>query len=222
MRCFLTPDGRVLVEWALADTTVLEPDRTPLGRAGTFHLLDSAGNVVRTWTTTSGAVQETFYTTAYAVEDGALVEYYHGAEWGHEDHPSLSREVVVAGLRLLPPSEAPSEAAVSESIARDEAARGDAKAAHDQGEADRLARFEQSLPELPPGERIGLVWRYDGDDVVIARAGGEELWRDPDWPWLGKTLYRRLARVAGEKYGDRLTGFEVDVPADDYGRFDND
>lgn len=57
---------------------------------------------------------------------------------------------------------------------------------------------------------------------MIARSTGEELWRDPDWPWMGKELYRRLGRVAAGKYGDRLVRFEVDVPAEEYLRFDND
>ena len=55
----------------------------------------------------------------------------------------------------------------------------------------------------------------------IARSTGEELWRT-EWRWLGKELYRRLARVAAAEYGDRLVGLEVDVPPDEYLAFHND
>jgi hypothetical protein len=221
MRCFHTPDGSVLVEWALSDTTVLKPNGTPLGQAGTFYLLDSAGAVMRSWTTTTSAVQETFATTAHVIEGDALVDYYHGVDWGHEDHPSLDRSVAL-GLTPLAPGDAPSETEVRRAIERDEAARSDAHAEHDRVESERLAGFERALPPLGADERITLVWRYAGDEIVIGRSTGEELWREADWPWMGKDLYRRLSRVAAQKYGERLAGFEVDVPADAYLRFDND
>jgi hypothetical protein len=67
-----------------------------------------------------------------------------------------------------------------------------------------------------------LRWRYDGPDIVIERSTGEEVWRETDWPRMGKTLYRRLRRVAEATYGERFHGFEVDVPAEEYLRFDND
>lgn len=57
---------------------------------------------------------------------------------------------------------------------------------------------------------------------MIASAAGDEIWREPDWPWLGKELHRRLARVARERYGEGLVAFDVDVPPDEYMRFDND
>ena len=222
MRSFVTPDGRVLVEWGLSHTDVLRPDRTPLGHAATLYLLDPAGGVVRQWSTSSTSVQEHLSTLAYVVEDDALVCYFHDVRWGHEEEPSLSRSVELEGLRALPPEEAPSEAAVREAIERHEAARRETRAEYERREAERLAGFEAALPNLDAGERIALVWRYAGDDVVISRSTGEEVWRDPDWPWMGKELYRRLAWVAREKYGDRLERFEVDVPVEEYLRFDND
>lgn len=222
MRCFATAAGEILVEWALAPTDVLRPDRTPLGDGGTFYLLDEGGRIVRSWTTTSSAVQEHLGTTAYVIEGDALVDYYHGADWGHEEQPSLSPSPLVDGLRLLPAADAPSEEAVGDAIARYEAAREDARAAWEQAERDRLGRFERTLPEPTADEPITLVWRYDGADVVIAQGGGEELWRETDWPWMGKDFYRRLRRVAEQKYGERLAGFVVDVPPEEYLRFDND
>jgi hypothetical protein len=222
MRCFRTPDGQVLVEWVSSETHVLKPDRTPLGHGGTFHLLDSAGTIVRTWKTTSASVQEHLGTSAYVIEGDALFDYYHDVAWGHEDRPSLNRSVVLDGLRVLPPADAPSEAAVRQAIDRDEAARRAARAEHERVESDRLARFERALPAVTADERITLVWRYAGPDIVIARSTGEELWRETDWPWMGKDLYRRLRRVAEQRYGERLAGFEIDVPAEQYLRFDND
>jgi hypothetical protein len=222
MRSFLTPEGEVLVEWALSETYVLKPDRTPVGQAGTFYLLDSTGAIVRSWSIRSHAVQEHLGTSAYVIEGDALVDYYHDVAWGHEDRPSLSRSVVLEGLRLLPPARAPSEEAVREAIERDEAGRREAWAEHERVESERLARFERALPALEAGERITLVWRYAGPDIVISRSTGEEVWREPDWPWMGKGLYGRLWRIAAQTYGDRLAGFEIDVPADEYLRFDND
>jgi hypothetical protein len=111
---------------------------------------------------------------------------------------------------------------VQRAIDRDEAARRAAWAEHEQTERERLTRFERSLPALRDDERITLIWRYAGPDIVISRSSGEEVWREPDWPWMGKELYRRLGRVAAAKYGDRLVGFEVGVPANEYLRFDND
>jgi hypothetical protein len=60
-----------------------------------------------------------------------------------------------------------------------------------------------------------------GIACVISRSTGAEVWREPDWPWLGKELYRRPARVAAARYGERLERFEVDVPAEEHLRFDN-
>ena len=222
MRCFRTADGHVLVEWTLAETDVLKPDRTPLGRAGIFHLLDAAGAVARSWTTSATAVQEHLSTLAYAIEGDALVCYFHDVRWLHEHEPTLSRSVELAGLRPLSPEAAPSEDDVRQAIERDEAARREARVERERVEGERLARFERALPELLPDERIRLVWRYAGPDVVIARSTGEEIWREPDWPWQGKELHRRLARVARARYGERLEAFEVDVPAEEYLRFDND
>lgn len=222
MRCFATGDGDVLVEWKTFETGVLEPDRAPLGRAGTFVLLDAAGELVRTWTTTSTSVQEHLSTTAYAIEGDALVGYFHDAAWLHEHEPSLSRSVELDGLRALVPAEAPPPAVVEAAIARHDAARSRARERYDRAERERLSGFERALPELAPGERIALVWRYARSDVVVARATGEEVWREPDWPWMGKDLYRRLLRVAERKYGERLDAFAVDVPPEEYLRFDND
>jgi hypothetical protein len=222
MRSFRTPDGQVLVEWSLSETDVVKPDRTPLGQGGSFYLLDAARTVLRSWSTSSSAVQEHLSTSAYVIEDDALVRYFHDVAWGHEDRPSLSRSVELDGLRLLAPAEAPSEAAVRKAIDRDEASRRGTRAEYELRESERLAGFEQALPDLDPGEAITLVWRYAGEDIVIARSTGEELWREPDWPWMGKDLHRRLSRVAATKYGERLEAFEVDVPAEEYLRFDND
>jgi hypothetical protein len=222
MRCFLTPKGRVLVEWALSDTYVLKPDRTPLGQAGTFYLLDSDGEIARAWKTRSVSVQEHLGTSAYVIEGDALVDYYYDVAWGHEDEPSLQRTVELEGLRPLPPAQAPPETVVRQAIDRYEAAQPKAWAEHERVESERLARFERALPELSDDERITLVWRYAGDDIVIYRATGEEVWRETDWPWMGKGLYRRLRSVAEKKYGERLAGFGIDVPADEYLRFDND
>lgn len=220
-RAFLTPEGHVLVEWELSPTEVLKPDGTRLDDGGKYYLVDSTGAVVRTWGPTSSAVQEHLSRTAHAIEGNALVSYFHDVAWRHEDHPTLTRSVEVAGLRPLRADEAPREADVREAIERHESERWAAWEEHERAEADRLAGFESALPALAPDETITLRWRYDGADVVIERSTGAELWRT-EWPWMGKELYRRLERVAARKYGDRLTGFEVDVPADEYLRFDND
>jgi hypothetical protein len=199
-----------------------KPDGSQLGEAGTYYLLGATGAVVRSWEPNSSAVQEHLSRTAYTIEDDALVSYFHDAAWLHEHEPTLSRSVELPGLCLLPVEEAPSEADVREAIERHEAERLAAWEEHQRAEADRLARFERALPSLSQDETIALRWRYDGTDVVIERSTGEEVWREPNWPWMGKELYRRLGRVAAQKYGDRLVRFEVDVPADEYLRFDND
>ena len=50
MRCLLTGDGRVLVEWAVG---VSDPgDFLPRRPAGTFYLPDAAGEIGREWSTT--------------------------------------------------------------------------------------------------------------------------------------------------------------------------
>lgn len=221
MRSFVTPEGHVLVEWALSPSEVLKPDGSRLGESGTFYLLDSARTVLRSWEPMSSAVREHLSTTGFTIEGDALVSYFHDVRWLHEHEPTLSRSSELAGLRPLPADEAPSEADVRKAIERPEAARRAAWEEHRRTEADRLAEFERALPALSQDETIALRWRYDGPDVVIERATGAELWRD-DWPWMGKGLYERLLRVAARKYGDRLAGFEVDVPADEYLRFDND
>lgn len=109
-----------------------------------------------------------------------------------------------------------------EAIDRYEVARREAWAEHERVERERLARFERARPEVSRDEQIALVWRYARDDIVIYRSTGEEVWRESDWPWMGKALYRRLRNVAEKKYGARLARFEIDVPADEYLRFDND
>jgi hypothetical protein len=222
VRCFEVPDEGVLVEWAFGPTDVLKPDGTPLDEGGTFYLLDSAGTVVQSWSTTESAVQEHFSKLAYVVEGDALVCYLHDVRWRHEDEPTLSRSVELSGLRELEGEAAPFEAAARATIESHEAERRRAWAEHEGTERKRLASFERALPQLGANETVALRWRYDGPDVVIERSTGEELWRDKDWPWMGKTLYRRLRRIAAEKYGDRLVDFDVDVPADEYLRFDND
>jgi hypothetical protein len=223
MRCFETDNGQMLAEWARSDTDVLKPDRTPLGQASTFYLLDAAGAIDRTWTTTVSSLQEHLTTLAYVVEDEALVCYLDDLAFGFSGATrTLKRSVELEGLRLLPPERAPSKELVQAAIDRYDAGRREAWAEHERHEAERLARFERALPPLAAEERITLVWRYDGPDVVIARATGEEVWCETDWPWMGKGLYRRLAHVAARRYGDQLEAFEGDVPADEYLRFDHD
>jgi hypothetical protein len=222
MRCFLTRGGAVLVEWALLETHVRKPDGTRVGEGGTFYLLDSAGEVARAWKPTSVSVQEHLGTTAYVVEGDAFVSYYHDVAWGREDRPSLSRARELEGLRLLASDQAPPKATVQSAVNRYEAALAKAHAERDRRERERLTRFERALPDLSPDERITLVWRYAGPDVVVYRSTGAEVWREPDWPWMGRDLYRGLRRVAEQKYGTRLMAFEVDVPAAEYLRFDND
>jgi hypothetical protein len=200
---------------------VLKPDGAPLREAGSFYLLDSTGSVARIFSTTSSAIQEHLSTTAYTIEGDALVSYFHDAAWRHEHEPTLSRSVELAGLRLLPADAAPPESDVRGAIERHEAELRAAWEEHRRAEVERLAEFERALPPLRRDETVALRWRYDGPDVVIERSTGAELWRN-DWPWMGKGLYERLRRVAAQKYGDRLTAFEVDVPADEYLRFDND
>jgi hypothetical protein len=216
VRCFLTSDGGVLVEWAAG---VSDPgDFLPRRPTGTFYLLDAAGEIGREWSTTWGSIDDTLGRSTYAVEDDALIDYY--AQRTGEGEPAVRRSVELAGLRPLPLDAAPAETAIAAAIERREENRSGLAAEEFTRDAERLARFERALPVLAGSERISLVWRYDGSDIVISRPAGEELWRESGWHWHGKALYVQLQEVAERLYGARLAGFAVELAGHDDDRFD--
>lgn len=116
MRSFATPEGRTLVEWESEAVDVLKPDGSPLGAAWTFHLLEASGALFHTYTTMRFAIQEHHNTSAHVIEGDCLVSYSHDERWRHEHEPQLSRSPVICGLRLLAPTEAPTEADVRRAI----------------------------------------------------------------------------------------------------------
>ena len=216
MRCFLTGDGRILVEWA---TGFSDPgDFLPLRPTGTFYLLEATGEIAREWSTTWGSIDDTLSRSTYAVDGDTLIAYYAQRTGDYE--PTARRSVELAGLRLLAADAAPAEAAVLAVIARRHQERRSLAAEEHTRDADRLSQFEQALPVLADSERISLVWRYDGTDIVIGRSTGEELWREPGWHWHGKSLYVQLREVAERMYGARLAGFTVELAGYEYDMFD--
>ncbi len=217
MRCFLTDDDRVLVEWEVGVSD--ERDFLPRRPTGTFYLLDAAGEIGQEWSTTWGSIDDTLGRSTYAVEGDELIDYY--AERTGDCEPTVRRSVTLAGLRRLPSGEAPAETGVAAAVERREEKRQRVAAEEHGRDVERLAWFERALPVLADGERIGLVWRYDGGDIVISRSAGEELWRESDWHWMGKGLYVQLREVAERMYGARLTDFAVELAGYDDDRFDN-
>jgi len=226
VRWFVTPGGDSLVEWATADTSVRTPERVALGHAGTFYLL-SAGQVVNSWSTIESSFDVYSTTSVYVIQGDALVCYYEEEGFGPEEHWSCTRRIELGGLRPMLPDAIPDKARVQSEIVRYQQTRREAYAAElartQQARREREASFERALPRLRARQRITLVWRYVGGDIVISRSTGEEVWRDSDWPWLGRDLYRLLRGVAESKYGIRMVDFMVDIPDyEAYMRFDPD
>lgn len=219
MRGFETQDGRRLIEWAVSPCDLASPDGAALGVAGAFYLLDGAGEVDRLWFTYQVSDEDDLWTFAYRVEGDDLVSYHQVETWGR-DEPRRGRGVALRGLRPLPDDALPPVEAVRAAIDRERQARAEEWDAVMREAQERDVRFERSLPELGDGERIGLVWRYDGGDAVVSRSTGEEVWREPDPPGQGKDTHRRFYDLAQVKYGPRLDGFEVDVSYDSWPRFD--
>jgi hypothetical protein len=156
------PEGERLIEWAISECDIANPDGIPLGQAGTFYLLDASGDVARRWCTHQASDEDDLWTCAYVIEGDELAGYHEIRTWGRAE-PGLGCGVELSGLRPLSPADTPSTSAVQAAIDRDVHARVAAWETHERTERARLTSCELSLPELREGEPISLVWRYEQD-----------------------------------------------------------
>lgn len=199
MRVWRTTDGALLVEWKSE-----RPIRLPDGReVPTASFLRIAGDAVtREFLWNESSLEDWLYTTALFIEGDCLKSCFRGERYGGRETCTVSTEL--SGLVLADtPADLPTR--ITNHLAKKDQQHRRAAAV----EEARDRSFVAALRPIPGSGPVVLVFSLDGPEWVVHHEG-EVWWRDRDWPWLGKGLRDKLARLVTAHYAPRPATLDVD------------